>query len=310
MPGRDRHAPDTAVRHRTGRPAGRAARGSGSGRWSSRCSAWAWRRATAPPTGRRARCRRLADLRGAGRRGADRAARRHGRAARAPRASWTGPGRSSPRMVAAPPAPPRVDPWRRTSGIHRIRDRASLAIVRELWTGPRRSSPPPRPRAAPGAAGRRHRRRRDRPAQDRGTPWCDCRSSPAGSSAGRLRSGGWPPSPGRRRCRPASCRRPRCPPTAPAAGEVVDEESAGAARLAAARSALAARGPGIRAGGEHDRPPTWSGAMWTAAGSRPSWRSAAAGGARPWQVELTAGDSLAAPRRRPRAAVPKAAAAG
>ena len=37
-------------------------------------------------------------------------------------------------LVAAPPAPARVDPWRRTSGIHRIHDRRALAIVRELWT--------------------------------------------------------------------------------------------------------------------------------------------------------------------------------
>ncbi len=37
-------------------------------------------------------------------------------------------------IVAAPPAPPRVDPWRRTSGIHRINDRRALAVIRELWT--------------------------------------------------------------------------------------------------------------------------------------------------------------------------------
>jgi ribonuclease D len=36
-------------------------------------------------------------------------------------------------IVAAPPAAPRVDPWRRTSGIHRLRDPRVLAIVRELW---------------------------------------------------------------------------------------------------------------------------------------------------------------------------------
>src|ERR1700758_3927476 len=36
--------------------------------------------------------------------------------------------------AAAPPAPPRADPWRRTSGIHRVRTRRGLAIVRELWT--------------------------------------------------------------------------------------------------------------------------------------------------------------------------------
>ncbi len=28
---------------------------------------------------------------------------------------------------------PRADPWRRTSGIHRVRNRRSLALVRELW---------------------------------------------------------------------------------------------------------------------------------------------------------------------------------
>ena len=33
----------------------------------------------------------------------------------------------------APPPPPRIDPWRRTSGIHRVRSRRGLAIVAELW---------------------------------------------------------------------------------------------------------------------------------------------------------------------------------
>jgi ribonuclease D len=36
-------------------------------------------------------------------------------------------------VLAAPPAPPRTDPWRRTSGIHRVRSRRGLGIVRELW---------------------------------------------------------------------------------------------------------------------------------------------------------------------------------
>ena len=31
------------------------------------------------------------------------------------------------------PAPPRIDPWRRTSGMHRVRSRRQLATVRELW---------------------------------------------------------------------------------------------------------------------------------------------------------------------------------
>jgi len=36
-------------------------------------------------------------------------------------------------ILAAGPAPPRTDPWRRTSGIHRVRSRRGLAVVRELW---------------------------------------------------------------------------------------------------------------------------------------------------------------------------------
>nr|WP_050758492.1 HRDC domain-containing protein [Xylanimonas cellulosilytica] len=33
----------------------------------------------------------------------------------------------------APPPPPRVDPWRRVSGTHTLRDRRKLAVVRALW---------------------------------------------------------------------------------------------------------------------------------------------------------------------------------
>jgi ribonuclease D len=33
----------------------------------------------------------------------------------------------------APPAAPRQDPWRRISGLHAVRDRRRLAVVRELW---------------------------------------------------------------------------------------------------------------------------------------------------------------------------------
>lgn len=32
------------------------------------------------------------------------------------------------------PAPPRVEPWRRTNGIHAVRSRRGLALVRALWT--------------------------------------------------------------------------------------------------------------------------------------------------------------------------------
>lgn len=36
-------------------------------------------------------------------------------------------------VLHQPPAPPRRDPWRRTSGMHRVRGRRPLAIVRALW---------------------------------------------------------------------------------------------------------------------------------------------------------------------------------
>jgi ribonuclease D len=36
-------------------------------------------------------------------------------------------------ILSAPPSPPRVDPWRRTSGMHKIRKRNQLAIIRALW---------------------------------------------------------------------------------------------------------------------------------------------------------------------------------
>jgi ribonuclease D len=36
-------------------------------------------------------------------------------------------------ILAAPPAPPRIDPWRRTSGMHKVKKRNHMAVIRELW---------------------------------------------------------------------------------------------------------------------------------------------------------------------------------
>ncbi|MFK4085736.1 HRDC domain-containing protein [Kribbella sp. NPDC020789] len=36
-------------------------------------------------------------------------------------------------ILSAPPREPKPDPWRRTSGMHRVRNRRSLAVVRALW---------------------------------------------------------------------------------------------------------------------------------------------------------------------------------
>lgn len=36
-------------------------------------------------------------------------------------------------ILSAPPAPARIDPWRRTSGMHKVKKRNHMAVVRELW---------------------------------------------------------------------------------------------------------------------------------------------------------------------------------
>ena len=61
-------------------------------------------------------------------------------------------------VLATRPAPARADPWRRTSGIHRVQSRRGLAVVRELWTGQGQDRPARRPVPAPCPA--RHGDRR------------------------------------------------------------------------------------------------------------------------------------------------------
>ena len=36
-------------------------------------------------------------------------------------------------ILQQPARPPRQDPWRRTSGMHKVRDRLTLAIIRDMW---------------------------------------------------------------------------------------------------------------------------------------------------------------------------------
>ena len=36
-------------------------------------------------------------------------------------------------ILMLPPAPPRVDPWRRTSGMHKIKKRDQLMVIKNLW---------------------------------------------------------------------------------------------------------------------------------------------------------------------------------
>ena len=145
-------------------------------------------------------------LRRARRRAAGRPARRaRGRAGPARASSaWAHEEFAALVASAGRPTPPRADPWRRTSGIHRVRGRAGAgpgpgALVRP---GPDRR--PPRHRAGPGAARRGDRRRgRGRPEGRAGAAGA-ARASAAGRCAGWRRSGStrWP-RPGR--CPTASC---------------------------------------------------------------------------------------------------------
>ena len=127
--------PRTPVRHRARRAvaelsAGRPRHHARGAARASGCS-----RSTRPPTGRPGRSRGLADLRRARRRAAGRAARRPGRASSWRPARTSGPAEEFAALAAGAGAPPpvREDPWRRTSGMHKVRTRRQLAYVAELW---------------------------------------------------------------------------------------------------------------------------------------------------------------------------------
>jgi ribonuclease D len=193
-------------------------------------------------------------------------------------------------LVAAPPSPPRVDPWRRTSGIHKVRDRRALAIIRELWEtrdsyASRRDIAPhrvlldaaivsaataaPKNVAAlvqlPLFSGKGQRRQADR--------WMT-----AIDSALQLPEDALPPN-------KVATDGP------PPAARWKDKNPEAAERLAAARQALAALSADVAVPVENlALPELVRRICWTGAGSqREVAEMLAAGGARPWQVELVAG---------------------
>lgn len=49
------------------------------------------------------------------------------------RGRWAWAEQEFAAIMNAPPPTPRAEPWRRTSGVHRVRGRRGLAIVRALW---------------------------------------------------------------------------------------------------------------------------------------------------------------------------------
>ena len=196
-------------------------------------------------------------------------------------------------VAAAPPPPPRAEPWRRTSGIHRVRGRRALAVVRELWEARdalarQRDIAPGRVLPDSAIVGRRG----GRPGVGRG-PVAGCRSSPAGSSCGSSAAGmaRW-----RRRARLPDAELPltAVPSDGAAAGEPVGRPGPGRRRPAGRGPGGAGRavGAALDAGGEPARRRTWS-AGWPGRRPRTARPAAvaaalAAGGARPWQVDLAA----------------------
>ena len=163
LPGRARPAAGADLRHRARRPAAglRAGRPRLDRRGGARADAW--RRATRPPTGRPGRCPSpgCATQRSTSRSWSSCAT--CWPPSSTSRASGTGPRRSSRPSWPRRPPPPRVDPWRRTSGMHRVRKRRQLAVVRALWerrdeVARRRDIAPGRVLPDPAIVGRRARR--------------------------------------------------------------------------------------------------------------------------------------------------------
>ena len=198
-------APAAALRHRARRPAGSAYPRVGLGRRRrAAASASAWRRSTPPSTGRPGRCpsRGCATPPSTSRCWSSCATPWPPTCAEQGKAG-VGRSRSSTPLADFAGPPPRVDPWRRTSGMHRVRSRrAARASSASCGRPATQIARRPRRLPRPGPARRRDRRgraRRSRPAR----PSCRAaglhrprrRALPA-AVAGRRRRGA-------RRCRTA-----------------------------------------------------------------------------------------------------------
>jgi ribonuclease D len=191
-------------------------------------------------------------------------------------------------IVAAPPPAPRLDPWRRTSGIHQISDRRTLAAVRELWTARdglarRRDLAPHRvlPDSAVVAAAKAM------PATAEALAALPVFSGPAQ----RRQSALWLAAIQRARDLPASdlppARLPSEGPPAPSRWSAKDP--AAAARLAAARTGLAELSERLAIPVENLMTPDLvRRVLWRPPTTSELPARLAAGGARPWQIDLVA----------------------
>jgi ribonuclease D len=196
-------------------------------------------------------------------------------------------------VLASRPPGQRADPWRRTSGIHRVRTRRGLAVVRELWMerdeiAKRRDLSPGRvlPDAAIIEAAR---------ALPKGGE--DLTTLPGFTGRGARRHvRNWLAAVGRARARADSALPPPSGPSVdgpPPTHRWAERDPAAARRLTAVRAAVAALADSHHLPTENLLHPdavrrvAWSPpdqvAAETVAGQLREY------GARPWQVELTAG---------------------
>lgn len=194
--------------------------------------------------------------------------------------------------LSAGPPPPRLDPWRRTSGIHRIRTRRGLAVVRQLWLerdqiAQRRDLSPTRvlPDAAIIEAARVLPAR---PADLAAVPGFDNRGA-------RRHTTEWIRAIRRAKAQPERAMPPLSPPPSdgpPPAHRWSDRDPDAAARLTAIRAAVAALADEHHLPAENLLPPD---AVRRLAWQPPDPATAeavsarlAGHGARTWQVGLTA----------------------
>ena len=194
----------------------------------------------------------------------------------------------------APPPAPRVEPWRRTSGMHAIRDPRRLAVVRELWQA--RDESARRRDIAPG------RVLPDRAiiAAAKALPktLAELVALPEFSGKGTRRRGElWQSAVSRARALPEkslpALRGPSNGDSTPPARAWPDRDPAAAARLAAARAALAEISERVNVPVENLVLPELVRRLCWAPPTRRDVVGVgdflSGGGARPWQVELTAG---------------------
>jgi ribonuclease D len=204
-------------------------------------------------------------------------------------------------IATAPPPPPRKDPWRRTSGMHKVRRRRQMAVVRELWTA--RDKIAQKRDVSPGKV------LTDSAIVEAALALpSDVRALSAlsgyGHRMGRKQLDQWQAAVDRAKELPESAlpQQSQTPNGPPPPRSWADKDPAAAARLAAARSAVTARAEELHLPQENLlAPDTVRRLCWQPPRARtePEVVSAMrALGAREWQIEQTAAlltDALATP---------------